>query len=239
MQAFLFTRKSSNEKTGPIPVTSSPMQTCPTACPLRSGGCYASNSHMGIMWRKLSGSFAGDSFSHGKASVKTVSWPDLCDNVASLPDGQLWRHNQMGDLPQTKTGTIDRKAVSKLVKANKGKRGFTYTHHAPSAANLEIIKAANAAGFTINLSGNSPRHADLLSDKNAGPVVTILPETISGNQKLETPAGRKIVVCPATYRDDITCASCGLCAVQNRNVIVGFPAHGATKKAASKIAETV
>lgn len=42
--------------------------------------------------------------------------------------------------------------------------------------------------------------------------------------------------CPATYRDDVTCATCGLCASTTRKVIVGFPAHGAAKRAAAAIA---
>ena len=43
-------------------------------------------------------------------------------------------------------------------------------------------------------------------------------------------------VCPATYRDDISCATCGLCQRANRKVIVGFPAHGSRNKVASAIA---
>lgn len=41
-----------------------------------------------------------------------------------------------------------------------------------------------------------------------------------------TPAGRKVVVCPATGRDGVTCESCELCAVPGRRSVVGFLAHG-------------
>jgi hypothetical protein len=34
-----------------------------------------------------------------------------------------------------------------------------------------------------------------------------------------------VVICPATQRDDVSCASCQLCQRQ-RTAIVGFPAHG-------------
>jgi hypothetical protein len=51
-----------------------------------------------------------------------------------------------------------------------------------------------------------------------------------------TPAGRKVVVCPATQRDDVSCATCALCARQ-RDVIVGFPAHGVAKKKAMAAAD--
>ena len=41
-----------------------------------------------------------------------------------------------------------------------------------------------------------------------------------------TPAGRVIIVCPAQTREDVTCQSCGLCAIPDRSVIIGFRAHG-------------
>ena len=66
-----------------------------------------------------------------------------------------------------------------------------------------------------------------LADHHAGPVVVVLPSTQTANTK--TPAGRAVVVCPATQRDDVTCASCQLCQRQ-RDVIVGFPAHGTRRR---------
>ena len=54
-----------------------------------------------------------------------------------------------------------------------------------------------------------------------------------------TPAGRKVIDCPATYRDDITCDDCQLCQRQKRKVIVGFPGHGAAKRKATAIAKAV
>ena len=150
-QAFLFTRESRNAKTGNIPVTTSPQQTCAESCALKSV-CYAKNHNLGYIW------------------------------------------------------------------------------------NREQIRSANENGFTINLSGNTLEHADKLAALNIGPVVCLLPQDISGNQTVTTPRGRKVVVCPATYRDDTTCKSCGLCQIRDRKVIVGFPAHGASKKAASQIA---
>lgn len=89
-------------------------------------------------------------------------------------------------------------------------------------------------GFTINLSGNNPAHADDLADMQAGPVTTVLPSDQTENTT--TPAGRKIVVCPAVTRDDVSCSTCGLCAVRDRKVIIGFPAHGSSRKRASSIA---
>ena len=120
-----------------------------------------------------------------------------------------------------------------LVAANAGRRGFTYTHKPATADNLAQIKAANAAGFTINLSANDLTHADVLADTGAGPVVTILP--IDAGAKNRTPAGRLVVTCPAQLRDDISCADCQLCARSDRPTIVGFLAHGSGAKKAEKV----
>jgi hypothetical protein len=169
---------------------------------------------------------------NGRGIMKTTDWGGLCANVAALEAGTLWRHNQAGDLPHT-GGKVDAKALRELVKANLGKRGFTYTHHnaLQSAHNRKAIADANRDGFTINLSGNNLRHADQLAELDAGPVVAVVPSSVVGKADITTPAGRKVVVCPATYKDDVSCATCGLCAVRDRKVIVGFPAHGARKKA--------
>jgi hypothetical protein len=158
---------------------------------------------------------------------------DFCDKIAALPDGQLWRHNQAGDLPGNGL-EIDGAALGDLVKANNGRRGFTYTHYNPaSGRNAAYIKGANDWGFTINLSANTPEHADKLAALGLGPVVTVLP--IDQKENTNTPGGRKIVVCPATIRDDISCATCKLCAVSDRSVIIGFPAHGSQAKKAARV----
>jgi hypothetical protein len=150
--------------------------------------------------------------------------------IRKLPKGQLWRHNQAGDLPGT-NNRLDRKALAKLVKANKGKRGFTYTHK-PIVSRLDraAIRNANRDGFTINLSANDLVHADSLYDLGIAPVVAVLPIDVQGAIKLQTPNGRPVVVCPATYREEVTCATCGVCAVASRKSIIGFPVHGNLKR---------
>jgi hypothetical protein len=94
------------------------------------------------------------------------------------------------------------------------------------------IAKANRDGFTINLSGNNLDHADALADLGIAPVVTVLP---SDGTSTTTPKGRKVVQCPATSRDDVSCKTCQLCQRQ-RDVIVGFPAHGVAHRKASAVA---
>jgi hypothetical protein len=219
---YHLTPKSANVKTGPIPVSTSSAQTCPNDCPFNnSNGCYASGGPLALHWAAVTRGDRGDVFA------------DFCDKIAALPEGQLWRHNQAGDLPGNGRD-IDGAALGDLVKANQGRRGFTYTHYNPgNGKNAAYIKGANDYGFTINLSANTPAHADQLAALGLGPVVTVLPMDQVSNSF--TPGGRKIVVCPATIRDDVSCSTCKLCAVKDRGVIVGFPVHGSQHKKAARV----
>lgn len=219
---FHLTTVSRNVKTGPIPVSTSTAITCPDACPFKAKGCYAKGGPLNIHWKKVT---------EGKTGT---NWETFLQAIAKIPRGQLWRMNQAGDLPG-ESDVLDTIALGQLVQANKGKRGFTYTHKPLDTPNERLaIKLANESGFTVNLSANNPTHADTLAELAIGPVVTVLPQEQVNNST--TPMGRKIVVCPATIRDDVSCATCGLCQIAKRDCIVGFPAHGNGKKAASLIA---
>ena len=219
------TMKSSNEKTGKIPVSTTEAQTCPAACPFNNaneGGCYAESGPLKMHWMKVSDKARGD------------TWPVFIGKIANLKADTLWRHNQAGDLPG-RNDQLDATACMELAQANDGKRGFTYTHYdvLGSKRNRMIVTQMNRSGFTVNLSANNVAHADQLADLDAGPVATVLP--IDQTANTVTPAGRKVVVCPATIRDDVSCASCQLCQRQ-RDFIIGFPAHGTSKKKADAIA---
>jgi hypothetical protein len=190
-------------------------------------GCYAKAGPVSWHWKKLD------------KGLHALAWDAFCAAVKRFPRGQLWRHNVAGDLPSANgdNETIDGALLGMLIKANHGKNGFTYTHKTNRAENLPLIRAANDAGFTVNLSGNSLEHADTLAETGAGPVCTVLPSVIDGNavKTLLTPKGRKVVVCPATYKDNVTCSTCKLCQKSDRTCIVGFPAHGVSFKKVDRI----
>jgi hypothetical protein len=216
-----FTRKSRNSKTGDIPVTTTSEETCAYACPLKANGCYAEAGPLAILWRKVTARKMG------------MAWDAAMAEIAALPNDTLWRHNQAGDLPGI-GDDIDVAALAALVRANRGKRGFTYTHKPLAGGNDGAIAAANAMGFTVNLSANNLAHADALAASNVGPVVVVLPA--DATRATITPEGRKVAICPATISDNVTCKTCGLCAIANRKAIIGFPAHGPSKRKASAIA---
>lgn len=217
---YHLTRVSGNAKTGPIPVSTSSQSTCPT-CPLKGNGCYAESGPLRLHWNKVSGGARGGDLAQ------------LCGEIHALPRHQLWRWAQAGDLPGH-DDLIDTAALAQLVAANKGRRGFGFTHYdAGIAANAAALTSANAGGFTMNLSANSLEDADRLAATGAGPVVVVLPA--EQTKPTRTPDGRFVAVCPATQRDDVTCATCGICAHPTRRAIIGFPAHGSGAKKAQAV----
>lgn len=220
---FHITPKSKNAKVGKMAVTTSTATTCPSACPFRDNGCYAESGPLKLHWLKVTKGERGN------------DWSTFLDKIKALPAGSKWRHNQAGDLPGDME-KLDNEKCIELAKANKGKRGFTYTHYdvLDNFQNAITVNIMNHLGFTVNVSANNLEHADKLCDLDIAPVATVLP--IDQTTNTVTPKGRKVVVCPATYKDDVSCASCMLCEKWDRNVVVGFPAHGTSKKKASAIA---
>ena len=220
---FHVTPKSKNAKVGKMAVTTSTATTCPTSCPFKSNGCYADSGPLKLHWDKVTRKERGD------------DWSTFISKIKDLPTGSKWRHNQAGDLPGDMEKLDDKKCIE-LAKANKGKRGFTYTHYdvLDNFQNAITVNMMNHLGFTVNVSANNLEHADKLCDMDIAPVATVLP--IDQTTNTVTPKGRKVVVCPATYKDDVSCASCMLCEKWDRNVVVGFPAHGTSKKKAAMVA---
>lgn len=114
MERFKFTRVARNKKVGPIPVTITTRNSCPDACPLKASGvCYAQSGPTRLWW--------------DRTEKIGISLLELCQEIKKLPLGQLWRHNEAGDLPGD-GDVLDLVALAAIVKANKGRNGFTYTH---------------------------------------------------------------------------------------------------------------
>lgn len=206
-----------NSKTA-IPTTRSWRGSCPSSCPLMGKACYAENFPMTLHWEKL--------------SREGLSYADLLDEISRLRRNTLWRHNDAGDLIGN-GDTIDITALTALVEANRGRRGFTYTHW-PWQANLEVLKWANRNGFTINVSASGV--SDALEAHNAGLPATVILNT--DGQKQVKVGGVRIIICPA-QRKKITCAECGICQTADRDYIIGFWPHGTKKSGLIKMVETL
>ena len=218
---FHLTRCSSNQKTGPIPVSTSSRATCPKTCPFLENGCYA---HSGYYTR-----LHWDAVTRGERGLPMA---EFFREVSLLPEGQIWRMNVSGDLAHT-AGRISRRFLRGLTAANRGRRGFTYTHHDLSKGeNLALIRQANRQGFRVNVSTESEAAADRAIAAGL-PAVLAVPSTESRNT-WRTAAGNAVLVCPAQRSDTKTCASCHLCHSRGRRVIIAFRAHGTGKRKADQ-----
>lgn len=213
---FSFVRSSKNQKLGPIAATMTSGETCPEACELKDAGCYGEFGLLKMHWAEVS--------QHG------LSFGPFLDLVASLPEGALWRHNVVGDL-MGRGNRLDVDALRLLTMANEGRRGFTYTHKPCfDGADWMALYEATRAGFTVNLSCNGLDHLDQMTALGlAGaplglPAVVVLPKGTAGS--VVSPRGVRVIVCPAETRENVTCATCGICARADRKFAIGFPAHG-------------
>ncbi len=207
------TLKSRNTKTGPIPVSTTSAKSCPPSCALK-GACYAKSGPLALVWKQVE-------------SIG-LEFDQFCQSIAALHEGQLWRHNQAGDLPGVGE-RVNRSQLRQLVKANTGKRGFTYSHK----RDYDAIAEANANGFTVNVSCETLEQADNAVSQGLPAVVVLHDDSVKA---LKTPNGNTVALCPAQYLDT-NCKDCGLCQRANRKVIVGFAAHGVqVRKAQEAIA---
>jgi len=216
MNRVHLTRISENMKTGPIPVSTTSSDSCNPDC-AQLDVCFAKFGPLQWHWKRVD------------SGERSMDWEDFCAAIERLPRQQLWRHNQAGDLPGDGR-VIDEAALWMLVQANKGRRGFTYSHYPWTHYNLDMMEYANREGFTINLSCDSMRDVDKARQFTKMPLTCILPST-TAEKTLRTPAGHKVITCPVFYREDMDCARCGICQDRSPNrAVVGFPAHATRKR---------
>lgn len=208
--------KSQNAKLGAMPVSTSSPSTCPPSCTWYGNGCYAETGYIGGRWKRT--------------VEKGITWAEFIARVYELPKGQIWRHNEAGDLPG-RGEEIDVVALDQLVSANRGKLGFTYTHKCASK-NQRLIEMANQHGFAISVSCDSLDEVDEHIDRGGKyPLVLVVPEDAS--RSMRSPKyGVAVVGCPAQWRDT-TCLECALCTHINRNFVIAFRAHGYGSKSVS------
>ena len=218
---------SANRKTGHIPVSMSSAVTCPDNCTLKGKGCYAELGQGAIHWRKLT---------NGERK-NGLTFSQFCGEISKLPAGQVWRHNEAGDLQTVDAVNICEESLGKLVDANKGKNGYTYTHYSPTTGkNGELIKSANKNGFTVNLSADNESVADSYVRLALAPVVVVCKSDQTEN--FVTKGGNRVVICPGVTKN-VQCKDCRLCQRANRSVIVGFPVHGSRKFKMDSVLESV
>lgn len=204
-----FVPRSGNQKLGPMPCSITQRSTCPPDCMFFEMACYADVGKMKGHWRNV--------------DLDGLTWKKFLFEIEQLEKGTVWRHAEAGDLPGH-GDRLDRLALEALVRANRGRRGFTFTHKPlPNAFDRLAVKEANARGFAINLSADSLEEVDEKASWKAGAVVVIVPAAAKLPRR--TRAGHKLVECP-NQTHGLTCDRCKLCTVPFRRSVVVFRAHG-------------
>jgi hypothetical protein len=111
---------------------------------------------------------------------------------------------------------------------------FTYSHFDPNVFGWG--KKLKEGKTVVNFSTESPLAAAASIHNGVPSVLVVKDDYWQGKRNQSAPFDIKLVRCPAEYRD-ISCAQCGngepLCARLNRNFIVGFTAHGPSKRKAA------
>lgn len=208
--------KSSNTKTGPMPTISRPIETtCPTTCaflpkPLGGNGkCYANGRINGTV-KKL-------------ATDLTVEAAAARINKGKAKGARYIRDRVVGDIMQgpRDAQTVDLGYVNEVaaLATATGLTAYGYTHAYDQLSSVDVLAIA-ATGYVMNASCNTVEDIERA-------VALGMPTTYAGDDLIdgEMIAGRRIVTCPAQTRDDVTCASCGLCAKPNRAATVRFLIH--------------
>lgn len=220
------TARSGNAKTGDIPVTYRPVDTCPTDCPFLPtgaiGGCYGTGRLLGM-------------------ARKNASDMTYADALAKLqhraPNARYMRDRVVGDVI-TPRGRVDHAYISAIASlaADIDVTAYGYTHAWRRFTPADVSRVARS-GYVMNASCETP--ADVRDAIGLGMPAVIASDSIAEGTEFVRSDGSvaRVVTCPAQTRAGITCATCGLCAKPQRKAIVRFLIHGtARKRAAAAVA---
>lgn len=206
------TARTTNRKLGTMAVTNRPYSTCPTSCPLlpaRFGGptkgarCYADGP---IEWTT-------------RRNAADMSTADAVAKLGKIRPGTRYlRDRVMGDvaLPD---GTPDMAYLAAVaeVATTAGLVAYGYTHQTFTAAQVATVAAS---GYVLNASCETASEVEAAVELG-------MPVVIAGDawQDGDMIAGRRVTTCPEQLGKVADCASCGLCARQDRKGIVRFLMH--------------
>jgi len=220
--------RSANQKTGPVLTTYSHPVTCPDTCPLYGGdrGPDGSRVDPGAECYAAAGYYTRRAWEGVR-----LTWSESLAKIRAAR-APMARGNVAGDIIHA-AGRIFRGAAIEWAAAlsKDGTRpAWTYTHHAATRENLDTLAAMAAAGTVVNLSASDPGEAFAMMAAHPGhPVATVIPA--DSPPVMRDQDGRRIVTCPASRREGVTCGTCGggrpLCARGDRDYAIGFPVHGA------------
>ena len=200
---------SKDPKTGNVPVSYSPKDSCPDSCSLKEGGCYA--------WGLFYLNILGNKIKNKKFPLKPLRTA-LKERRA---DARIVRHRVAGDVVGDVEGTVQE--CLEVEQAGLTNIGYTHNWRAEesqplkqwfraSCQSLKEVGEARSMGWSVALMvpKDTPRTLVMFN-------------------------GEKAFVCPARHgvdnKQDITCNNCTLCKVDEKtqDKAVMFRVHGSKK----------
>lgn len=207
---LLWTARSGNTKTGDVPTAwvgatlEEARQSC-LGCPLLDAGCYAHSGSVGM-----------GGLSARKGATRNPDRYTLKSALANRSaSARMARFTAIGDI-----GRIGREMATAL-RATVQKVGLAvvgYTHHWREA------EVADAWKGSLMASTESLEDADEAVGQGWRATVIV---SMDAPRTGTTPAGRKLVVCPAQEKPGVvTCNTCRLCDASRPGPVIAFRAHG-------------
>ena len=200
---------SKDPKTGNVPVSYSPKDSCPDSCSLKQGGCYA----WGLFYLNILG---------GKIKNKRITLKALKTALKERrADARIVRHRVAGDV----VGDVEQTVQECLEVEQAGLTNIGYTHHWRAEESQPLKQWFRASCQSLKEVGEA---------RSMGwSVALMVPEETP--RTLVMFNGEKAFVCPARHgvvnKKDITCNDCTLCKVdvktQDKGVM--FRIHGSKK----------
>lgn len=226
MKLAIVTEKSRNAKLGGTATTMLGTVSCKD-CPMRhdsnygDNGCYAECGLVGIHVRRLN-----DAVKARKASPVRQAKEEAAGIDAIRARGQGLRIHTSGDCPTEEAARLVADAAGRFT-ARGGGAAWTYTH-----AWRRVSRKA-WGGVSVLASVETLKDA-LRAARKGWAVARVVPSFPSDKAWMD--GGMRWIPCPAQTRDDVTCASCGLCADDKKLRAIGagvaFEAHGSSRKRA-------
>jgi hypothetical protein len=150
------------------------------------------------------------------------------------PSARFMRDRVVGDV-MTESGTIDHDYIRTIaaLAIESDLVPFGYTHAWRRFDASDVARVA-ATGYVMNASCES--REDVRQAVALGMPTVIASDLVEDGETFTRPDGTtlRVVTCPAQTREDVSCASCGLCARPERRAVVRFNIHGTAKRRAGR-----
>jgi hypothetical protein len=220
MTAAIAVEKSSNAKVGDVSVTLASQASCPSICPFRGSGCYAESGPMALHTNRLNSDPITSSIAIAQQEAAAIR---------NLSGKRHLRLHTVGDCRTDRAARIVALAAAEF-SAKHGKVAWSYTHSWRTVSRKSWMQ--------VSVLASCETMQDIQEAQDRGYATAIVVEHHPENGRAYKVGEQTIIPCPQQTRENVTCASCGLCRRDGdllaRKQTIAFAVHGAGKKRAVK-----